>query len=99
MNNTAIDLVHRESARDWVSETRELGRGFAERAASYDTRGSFVLENYRELREAGFFAASIPVELGGGGASFPELCAIVRELAQHCGSTALAYAMHTHPVA
>src|SRR6185436_10811915 len=35
-------------------------------------------------------------ELGGGGASHAELCGMIRELARHCGSTALAFSMHTH---
>jgi len=39
------------------------------------------------------------VELGGGGASHPELAATIRELGRHCGSTALCFAMHTHPLA
>lgn len=99
MNNTAIDLVGRNESRDWTLETRRLGEVFAERASGYDERGEFVAENYRDLSQAGYFSVSIPLELGGGGASFAEVCAIVRELGRHCGSTALAFAMHTHPVA
>lgn len=99
MNNAAINLIRQDSLRDWVQQTRRLGQVFGERARGYDERGEFVAENYRDLSEAGYFAASIPTELGGGGASFSELCSIVRELGRHCGSTALAFAMHTHPVA
>jgi alkylation response protein AidB-like acyl-CoA dehydrogenase len=51
------------------------------------------------MQARGLFAAGVPAELGGGGASIPELCGVVRELAHHCGSTALAFSMHTHPVA
>jgi acyl-CoA dehydrogenase len=40
----------------------------------------------------------VPDELGGGGASHQELCDMVRELARHCGSTGLAFSMHTHLV-
>ena len=56
-------------------------------------------ENYQALRDNGLFAAGVPAELGGGGASHAELCAMIRELAHHCSSTALAASMHTHPVA
>ena len=35
---------------------------------------------------------------GGGGASYATICAVIAELGRHCGSTALAYSMHTHPV-
>ena len=43
--------------------------------------------------------AGVPAELGGGGADVAELAAMLRELARHCGSTALAFSMHTHQVA
>jgi acyl-CoA dehydrogenase len=45
------------------------------------------------------FSAGIPAELGGGGAGYGEICEIIRVLGRHCGSTGLAYAMHSHPVA
>jgi acyl-CoA dehydrogenase len=41
----------------------------------------------------------VPREFGGGGATHAELATILGELARHCGSTALAFAMHTHQVA
>ena len=77
----------------------DLGRDFATRAADHDCDDSFVAENYAKLREAGAFAAGVPSELGGGGASHDELCRMVRELARHCGSTGLAFSMHTHLIA
>ena len=40
--------------------------------------------------------AGVPTELGGGGASVHELAGMLRTLAHHCSSTALAFAMHTH---
>jgi len=84
---------------DWVALMTELGRDFATRAAAHDSDDSFVDENYAKLREAGAFAAGVPAELGGGGASHATVCAMVRELAHHCGSTALSFAMPTHTVA
>jgi alkylation response protein AidB-like acyl-CoA dehydrogenase len=83
---------------DWISLSREVGRGFGERAAEHDRSDSFVGENYAVLREHGLVTAGVPAELGGGGASHAELCGIIRELARHCGSTGLAFAMHTHLV-
>lgn len=84
---------------DWVAIARELGPGFASRAAAYDANDSFPFENYEELKEQRVLSAGIPTELGGGGASVAELCAMLRELARHCGATALALSMHTHLVA
>jgi alkylation response protein AidB-like acyl-CoA dehydrogenase len=81
---------------DWIEVIRELGPGFAERTAEHDANDSFVAENYAALKERGFYAAPVPSELGGGGATLRELCAAIRELAHFCSSTALASAMHTH---
>ena len=41
----------------------------------------------------------VPEDLGGGGASFRETCAMLGELAHGCPSTSLALSMHTHLVA
>ncbi len=41
----------------------------------------------------------MPRELGGGGAEVRELADMLRVLARACGSTALAFSMHTHQVA
>lgn len=84
---------------DWAALAHELGPRFAARAASHDAADSFVADNYRDLRERRVFSAGVPAELGGGGASHGELCTLVRILGQHCGSTALALAKHTHQVA
>ncbi|HET7881812.1 MAG TPA: acyl-CoA dehydrogenase family protein [Acetobacteraceae bacterium] len=83
----------------WVALMQVVGERFAARAAVHDADDSFVLENYRELKSMGAFAASIPSELGGGGASYGEIAEMLRTLARYCGSTALALAMHTHLVA
>ena len=83
---------------DWVAVAREIGPGFASRAAAYDANDSFALENYRELKERRVFSAPVPAELGGGGASPAELCAMLRELGRHCSATALALSMHMHLV-
>ena len=83
---------------DWIELMATLGRDFATRAAAHDRDDSFVAENYAALLEHGAFAAGVPSELGGGGASHEDLCQMIRELARHCGSTGLAFSMHTHLV-
>jgi alkylation response protein AidB-like acyl-CoA dehydrogenase len=82
-----------------VATARRLGPHFAERAAEADENDRFVAENYKALKQAGLVAAGVPKELGGGGAEAAELADMLRELAHHCGSTALAFSMHTHQVA
>ncbi|MDX2024395.1 MAG: acyl-CoA dehydrogenase family protein [Deltaproteobacteria bacterium] len=83
----------------WVQKARALGATFASRAAAHDRSGQFVGDNYADLKAGGFFAAGVPQELGGGGASHAELGEMLRELAHHCGATALALSMHQHLVA
>lgn len=90
-----LHTVHAELA----GIARSLGPTFAERAETADANDAFVAENYRDLREAGLVEAGVPTDLGGGGAEIAELCAMIKELAHHCGSTALAFSMHTHQVA
>ena len=87
------------ATNDWVGLMDRLGVEFAARARAHDEDDSFVAENYAALKEHGAFAAGVPQELGGGGASHAELCEMIRTLARHCSSTALAFAMHTHPIA
>jgi hypothetical protein len=78
---------------------RMLGARFAERAADNDDHDRFVAENFNELKAQGFVEAGVPKEFGGGGASHAELSEMLRQIAGYCGSTALAFSMHTHQVA
>jgi acyl-CoA dehydrogenase len=82
----------------WERLAEDLGPGFASRASRHDDEDSFVMESFDELKKHAAFAAAVPVELGGGGATHRELCGMVRRLARHCSSTALAFSMHTHLV-
>ncbi|MBC8038561.1 MAG: acyl-CoA dehydrogenase family protein [Rhizobiales bacterium] len=76
-----------------------LGESFASKASEFDATDGFVAENYEALRASGLLAAAVPAELGGLGMALPELCDMLRRLAHYCGSTALAFSMHTHQVA
>ena len=81
---------------DWVGIAKTLADDFAKRAAAHDADGSFVAENYAAMKAAKIFSAPIPAELGGGGATYAEHAAMIRTIARGCGSTALAYSMHSH---
>jgi alkylation response protein AidB-like acyl-CoA dehydrogenase len=85
--------------REWERIARDMAPVLAARASEIDMHGRFVEENYRDLRERELFWMGIPRELGGGGAPYPVLCDTIREIGRQCGSTALAFAMHSHPVA
>jgi acyl-CoA dehydrogenase len=85
--------------RDWQEIAATLAEQLKPGCAGHDAADSFVAEGYAALKAAKLFSAGVPVELGGGGASYQELATILRTLAKGCSSTALAFAMHTHPVA
>ena len=95
---TAIRKVV-ERPTDWVRQAEEIGGQLAARASVHDAADTFVADGFALLKERGFFKAHVPTELGGYGAGYAEICAAIRSLAKACGSTALAFAMHTHLVA
>ena len=96
--NTAIKITE-ETIPNWNEMTSKLGGTMSKGTDERDTNNEFVTANYTLLREYGFFKMAIPRGLGGGEADYVDICDVIRELARHCGSTALAFAMHTHPVA
>jgi acyl-CoA dehydrogenase len=81
---------------DWIATAKTLADDFATRTAKHDADDSFVAENYDAMRKAKIFSAPVPADLGGGGATYAEHAAIIRTIARGCGSTALAYSMHSH---
>jgi alkylation response protein AidB-like acyl-CoA dehydrogenase len=85
--------------RDIADIASELGAIFGKRADQAVDEDSFVADNFALLKSSGLVEAGVPVELGGGGATVDELAEMLRMLAYHCGSTALAFSMHTHQVA
>ncbi len=95
----AVEFKPVSTPNDLVAVARRLGQDFARRAAELDETDTFVADNYEALKTAGLIEAGVPKELGGGGHDVDALAAMLRELAHHCSSTALAFSMHTHQVA
>jgi alkylation response protein AidB-like acyl-CoA dehydrogenase len=83
---------------DFAAIAEKLGKAFAGCGEAADESDNFVADNYAALKTSGLVEAAVPAELGGGGANIYELAEMLRTLAQHCSSTALAFAMHTHLV-
>jgi alkylation response protein AidB-like acyl-CoA dehydrogenase len=81
---------------DLVAWAASFGPALAEHAARHDAEGSWVSESFEQLRDAGILALAVPTELGGMGATIRQTAMVMRELARHCGSTALALSMHQH---
>lgn len=83
-STSAIELAH------------ELGKKFETREVAHDLNGTFVEDNYVDLKAAKLFSAMIPKELGGMGWKYSEMCDFLRVTAHYSPSTALALSMHQH---
>jgi alkylation response protein AidB-like acyl-CoA dehydrogenase len=99
MSAAAAPKISNDERKSAVEIARELGPVFARRASEAADEDRFVADNFATLKASGLVEAGVPAELGGGGADVDELAAMLRTLARHCGSTALAFSMHTHQVA
>lgn len=96
----SIDTLTKPQTRtDWVAEADRIAAEIALEAAQHDADDSFVGAGFQRLKDAGFFKAFVPAEFGGGGAGYAEMCQAIRRIAASCGSTALAFSMHSHLVA
>lgn len=94
-----MTVTHEPPARprtDWVARATEIGALIEPFAAAHDRDGDFVHESFGLLRAEGFMGAPVPAELGGGGATHAEACAVLRQLGQACGATAVTLSMHYH---
>ncbi len=83
----------------WIAAARDLVPDLADRAAALDASGEFAHDSYDLVRAHRLPSMLVPAELGGGGASFAEACAVLAELARGCPATSLALSMHQHLVA
>jgi alkylation response protein AidB-like acyl-CoA dehydrogenase len=99
MNVQSLKIAEPGAETNFAALAETLGQQFAATAAAADEQDCFVAGNYKFLKTSGLVEAGVPRELGGGGADIATLSEMLRTLAHHCGSTALAFAMHTHQVA
>jgi acyl-CoA dehydrogenase len=71
----------------------------ASHAEDVDASSRFPHEAVAALKEGRLLSALLPVELGGMGATVPEVAEAVRKIAFRCTATALVLAMHSIDVA
>lgn len=95
----SVQPLRKPVQASWRADLIKIGPRIAEEGRACDANNSYVGENIKLLRDHGFFGLAVPVEFGGGGLSRTELAAMLGELTRYCSSTALAFAMHTHPAA
>ena len=81
-----------EVRTEYVDE--ELLARFDERAPKYDHDNEFFTEDFEELRDRGYFLASLPAEYGGAGLDLKAINAIQRRIAYVAPATAVAVNMH-----
>ncbi|MFA7330169.1 MAG: acyl-CoA dehydrogenase family protein [Candidatus Delongbacteria bacterium] len=66
----------------------------APHAVRVDREGVFPSASLQALAEAGLFGLLVPVEHGGQGLRLRAAMAVLEELGQRCGSTAMVFLMH-----
>ena len=67
-----------------------------ERAPGYDRDNTFCLEDFNELKAAGYLKMAIPKKFGGPGMTLAQVARETRLLAQYAPATALCINMHNY---
>lgn len=83
---------------DWRAQLHGMEDQIEASGRESDLAGTFVSHNLDILEGRGFFALGVPADLGGGGAPYAEVAAMLRAVGRLDGSTALTLSMHTHQV-
>lgn len=90
-----MDLQPTPRQRELIDRARALAQEkFAPRAAMYDREARFPIEDFDDMREAGFLGLCIPEAHGGLGADLETYCLVAEQLARGNASTALCFNMH-----
>jgi alkylation response protein AidB-like acyl-CoA dehydrogenase len=91
-----IELTaHTDAGGRLVAIAQRLAEEFASRAAEHDRDGSYPFEAIDALKAAGYFAAPVPVELGGlGVSSSHDLVVASSRLSRGDASVAIGVNMH-----
>jgi len=87
-----------DAQRARLDTARGLAARFAERAERHDREATFPVENFADLRAAGFLTLALPPDLGGAGMTIEEFCLLQETLGAGCGATALGTNMHWYNI-
>lgn len=86
--------------KELLLRVREIGHDVvAPLASEIDVLARFPSEAIAALREERALSILVPSDLGGAGTSLGVVASLCFELARHCGSTAMVFAMHQIQVA
>lgn len=83
----------------WADAAAAVADRLAEQAARHDRDGSYVADEMELLRRDGFTSMLVPTELGGAGATYADVVAVLATLAHGDPASALTLSMHSHLVA
>jgi len=83
---------------DWRGVLKLVGDRIESLGREGDLTRTFASKSLDLLQDHGFFALGVPADLGGGGAQYAEVAAMLRAVGRLDGSTALTLSMHTHQV-
>jgi len=76
--------------------TDDMLARFASRSAKHDRENTFFMEDFEELKAAGYLTLAVPAELGGRGFLLADVVREQRRLGYHAPATALAINMHLY---
>ena len=99
MTNATLPRHEVEAETAWADAAQDVAAAIAGDAADHDRSGTFVSDGIALARDRGLVSMLVPTELGGGGATHAETCAVLTTLAHGCPATALTLSMHSHLVA
>ena len=74
--------------------TEEMLARFDERTMRHDRENSFFHDDFEDLRASGYFTASVPADLGGGGLDLGAINRLQRRIAYVAPATAVGVNMH-----
>src|SRR6266851_2231013 len=83
-----------ERQRRFIEMATAHAEDFKTRVAQHDRENSFPVENVEAMKTSGYTNMTVPVELGGGGATPLDLVLAQEQLARGDGPTAIAINMH-----
>ena len=93
-------LTHVRTQPDHLALAATIGEETCGPAAdSVDQESRFPRESIEAIRAAGMLGALIPESMGGLGWTLDQVAESITELAKHCASSAMVYAMHQIQVA
>ncbi|EIT87106.1 Acyl-CoA dehydrogenase type 2 domain-containing protein [Fictibacillus macauensis ZFHKF-1] len=89
-----MEFITTQWQEKWLKRLAQLGEQFAKRAPKHDQEGTFPFDNFKDLREEGYLALTVPKAYGGQEITLHDFILLQEELGRYDGSTALSVGWH-----